>query len=880
MKKRVLSVFLALALVTGLLPGTALATECAHETLECSKDNAQHWTTCVDCGAVVDWESHYDEAGGDGMCDVCAIPINAEGYCVHDEASAWDGETPDYGDHWMTCSFCGGYWEGHYDNTGDDGKCDVCAIPIDEEGYCVHDGEGKWDRETLDYGGHWMTCSICGGYREGHYDENDDGKCDGCDILIDENNQCAHDEEAWNGDQNSTGHHMTCSICGGYWEDHYDENGDGTCDVCGAEITVINIPLQLKAVNAEGEVITDTLDVMLSPAESDNSIWLANTAENYSNVYAVAIGENRLHGWDLYPSGYLKPTEEVTFTVNAKGNVTITSGNATVETTDTMTYIVITLTADTESGGGEGEGGETPPSGSVTILGSAVVGQTLTAQTSGFDPGAELSYQWWKSVEDRVKIEGATESTYTLTEKELHWAIYCVVNGVESDHAGPVEAPAAHSVSVSAVDAADSGVLEGASMQVVDSNGDVWEEWTSTSVPYEVTGLKTGEAYTVLTVVAPSGYLLPAAIDFEIEEDGDLVIGDNVSESGTIQVAFTMTTVSISAVDAENGADLAGATLQVVDSNGDVCDEWTSTSVPHEIIGLKTGEAYTLRADTAPDGYAIPDETSFSIREDGNIVTTGPATMEGVLLVIFERYTITIDDPIGNGTITADKDTAAAGETVTLTITPGAGYVLRSITINGAEDEKVLGKTEVTFTMPAEDVSVSARFQQGIAIYFDNTDSGWTNVLYFEGFGYDQGLGLGNNLYGFIVPGDTPVAFTNYMLGMSSELYPEGYYSTEPFTPESGRTYRSSDFRTIHVATVDDQLTVTATPAGANPAVKMLVIVAGFTSGPTGGQLVDCRTLEAATGSATTPRTVSGDYLELFFVDPVTYAPIFCSVIQ
>ncbi len=71
-----------------------------------------------------------------------------------------------------------------------------------------------------------------------------------------------------------------------------------------------------------------------------------------------------------------------------------------------------------------GEGGETPNSpatGAPTVTGTAQVGETLTADTSGIADqdgldNASFAYQW---LADDSDIAGATDSTYTLTPDDL-----------------------------------------------------------------------------------------------------------------------------------------------------------------------------------------------------------------------------------------------------------------------------------------------------------------------------------------------------------------------------------------------------------------------------------------------------------------------------
>ena len=70
-------------------------------------------------------------------------------------------------------------------------------------------------------------------------------------------------------------------------------------------------------------------------------------------------------------------------------------------------------------------------------------------------------------------------------------------------------------------------------------------------------------------------------------------------------------------------------------------------------------------------------------------------------------YAVTIKQT-EHGTVTADCETAAAGTAVTLTVMPDSNYYLDTLTVNGSVTEVKSGKA--TFTMPAQDVTVSALF--------------------------------------------------------------------------------------------------------------------------------------------------------------------------
>ena len=187
-------------------------------------------------------------------------------------------------------------------------------------------------------------------------------------------------------------------------------------------------------------------------------------------------------------------------------------------------------------------------------------------------------------------------------------------------------------VNVSVTDIANGEDIAGATVQVIDSEGKVVEEWTSTGENHIIEGLKTGSEYTLHETVAPEGYVLPTDdITFNINEEGKVFT--NGQEVAVLQVENANTHVEICVVDIADGEEIAGATVQVIDSEGEVVEEWTSTGENHIIEGLKTGSEYTLREPVAPEGYTIPTANTFTIAEDGKVTYNGTTTQVGVLLV-------------------------------------------------------------------------------------------------------------------------------------------------------------------------------------------------------------------------------------------------------
>ena len=128
-------------------------------------------------------------------------------------------------------------------------------------------------------------------------------------------------------------------------------------------------------------------------------------------------------------------------------------------------------------------------------------------------------------------------------------------------------------------------------------------------------------------------------------------------------IVNTATSVKISKVDIADGKELEGATIQILDKEGKVVAEWTSTKGAHEVRGLKTGETYTLRETVAPNGYEITTDTVFVLDESGQIdrsQTTTTVSEDGILLV---------EDQLAQGSITVTKKVTLKGEPIKLDVT-------------------------------------------------------------------------------------------------------------------------------------------------------------------------------------------------------------------
>ncbi|MBQ3278925.1 MAG: Cna B-type domain-containing protein, partial [Clostridia bacterium] len=202
-------------------------------------------------------------------------------------------------------------------------------------------------------------------------------------------------------------------------------------------------------------------------------------------------------------------------------------------------------------------------------------------------------------------------------------------------------------IEVSKVDVADGEELEGATIQILDKEGNVVDEWVSKKdETHVVEGLKTGEEYTLHETVAPEGYTVTTDTTFTIDETGKVTSTGTISKDETtgkevLLVEDAKTHIEVSKVDVTDGTELDGATIQILDKEGNVVDEWVSNKdEAHVVEGLKTEEVYTLRETTAPEGFEVTVDTVFILNTDGTFgtVTEGEKNNttirnDGVLLV-------------------------------------------------------------------------------------------------------------------------------------------------------------------------------------------------------------------------------------------------------
>ena len=365
-----------------------------------------------------------------------------------------------------------------------------------------------------------------------------------------------------------------------------------------------------------------------------------------------------------------------------------------------------------------------------TINGSAQVGETLTADTSGISDAHEMyfarfGYQW---LADDVEIDGATSSTHTLIDSDVGKAIKVRVSFTDDAGneetltssatdavvgAGPTEAPARPRTLTAPDISHDSVTLRWEDPQddtitgymILRRDKDIHEEGT-----FETVEANTGTADTTYTdtSVDPEKryvYRIKAINAFDESELSSWVraytpaapatentpASGEPTISGTAQVGETLT-ADVSGIADEDGLDNAAFSYQWLADDGEITGAANAT---HTLADADKGKAIRVRVsftDDAGNDEALTSAATDPVAAKPNSPATGAPTINGTVQV---GETLTADvsaigdeDGLDNATFTYqwladDTDTQGAN---------GSSYTLVS------DDEGKAVKVRVSFT--------------------------------------------------------------------------------------------------------------------------------------------------------------------------------------
>ena len=153
--------------------------------------------------------------------------------------------------------------------------------------------------------------------------------------------------------------------------------------------------------------------------------------------------------------------------------------------------------------------------------------------------------------------------------------------------------------------------LPGNRLAIIDKDGKTVDEWITDEKPHDITKLVVGQEYTLRELEAAAGYTKAEDIIFIVRDTNDVQ---------TIDMSNRQTEMHFSKVDETGEKELPGAKLQIIDKDGNIIDQWVSTEEQHTITGLSEGQTYVMKEISAPYGYEIAEEITFTAG-DGQKVT-------------------------------------------------------------------------------------------------------------------------------------------------------------------------------------------------------------------------------------------------------------------
>ena len=214
----------------------------------------------------------------------------------------------------------------------------------------------------------------------------------------------------------------------------------------------------------------------------------------------------------------------------------------------------------------------------------------------------------WVSTEKPHSIEGlVVGKTYTLSEtvtaKDYVKASnirFTVKNSSELETVTMKD----KQVSFTKTDVTGEKEVEGATITVKEKEtGNIVDEWISTKESHFINGLEEGKIYILSETVSPEEYVKSTDIEFNVSKDK---VDQKVNMKDK-QVSISKSMVS--------GDEVVGSSMQILDEEGNVVDEWISEGKEHYASNLEEGHTYTLHEDLAPTGLNLANDIVFAVTE-------------------------------------------------------------------------------------------------------------------------------------------------------------------------------------------------------------------------------------------------------------------------
>ena len=216
---------------------------------------------------------------------------------------------------------------------------------------------------------------------------------------------------------------------------------------------------------------------------------------------------------------------------------------------------------------------------------------------------------------------------------------------------------------------------------------------------------------------------------------------------------FTNNTDTLTSADDKE----ATFTLSAQPEDGTVFTVY-SAETDGEVVGTATWSGTTL---TVTLNSAITSDTTYYVSMVTPITTESSRTAIIVKAYVAPSsgsskttYPVRTPDTAENGTVTVSPKSASKGSTVTITVKPDSGYQLDALTVTDKNGKELKltdkGNGKYTFTMPASKVEIKATFVKEVETSPFSDVS--TSAYYYEAvkWAQEKGItgGIGNGLFG------------------------------------------------------------------------------------------------------------------------------------
>ena len=170
------------------------------------------------------------------------------------------------------------------------------------------------------------------------------------------------------------------------------------------------------------------------------------------------------------------------------------------------------------------------------------------------------------------------------------------------------------------------------------------------------------------------------------------------------------------------------------------------------VTGLAKGN-YEVRYKATDTGFAS-EPTTVVVDETTSSGGSGSSSSGGNSSVSTATYPITAPSKTDNGSVSISPKSAKKGATVTITVTPDKGYTLETLTVLDKDGKEIKltkkNDTQYTFAMPASKVEINAAFVKEVEVSPFSDVS--TSAYYYEAvkWAQEKGItsGIGNGLFG------------------------------------------------------------------------------------------------------------------------------------